>query len=709
MQTRMGIFIGLFSLTFIHGAFSTPWNNPHSENAAANIRYGAFVSSPKTLDPARAYNADETLFIAQIYEPILQYAYLIRPFTLVPLTATQLPVATYYDAKNHLIASQEPKKIAYTVYDIQIQPHIFYAPHPAFVKNASGYIYHHLSEQQLKSLHTLQDFQKTATRELVAQDYVYEIKRLASPRVNSPIFGLMCEHIIGMRNYSNTLSALPKSTFLDLRQFPLEGAKVISRYHYQIKISGFYPQFSYWLAMPFFAPIPWEADAFYSQPGLEKKNISFNWYPVGTGPYQLTVNNPNSKMVLTKNPNFHAEYYPQGKGEVDAGKRLPFIDQFVFDLDKESIPRWNKFLQGYYDKSTISNDSFDQAITLNHAGKPILTKLLIDKDIQLQTSVSPSIFYMGFNMLDETVGGYSAKNRALRQAIGIAINNEEYLEIFMNGRGQIAQGIIPPGIFGYEKGEVGLDHAIYDWKNGQAQRKSINVAKALLIQAGYPNGINPRTHQPLELNYDAVSSGNPNDQAYFSWLQKQFSKLGIQLNIRQSEFNRFQDKVRTGNVQIFSWGWQADYPDPENFLFLLYGKNSRVKYNGENATNYDNPIANQLYEAIRNLPNGTERQALIHQFVQLVQTDSPWICAYFPVDFILSQSWNSLRKPHGMANNLLKYEKINPSLRAKKIALWNKPIIWPVIVLFSGVFLLLLPLCIIYWKKDHEPTIKRKK
>ena len=87
-------------------------------------------------------------------------------------------------------------------------------------------------------------------------------------------------------------------------------SQVIDRYHYQIKIHGFYPQFKYWLAMPFFAPIPWEAIHFYSQQGMAEHNITLDWYPVGTGPYLLTENNPNRQMVLTRNPNFHGELYP---------------------------------------------------------------------------------------------------------------------------------------------------------------------------------------------------------------------------------------------------------------------------------------------------------------------------------------------------------------------------------------------------------------
>ena len=126
----------------------------------------------------------------------------------------------------------------------------------------------------------------------------------------------------------------------------------------------------------------------------------------------------------------------------------------------------------------------------------------------------------------------------------------------------------------------------------------------MLAQAGYPGGIDPKTNLPLLLHYDVATSSSPDDKARFHWLRKQFAKIGIALDIRSTLYNRFREKVRTGKAQIFSWGWMADYPDPENFLFLLYGPNGKVKNGGENAANYSNETVDELYEQIKNLPNG---------------------------------------------------------------------------------------------------------
>lgn len=713
-------FLFFLVVIILTGCNKDPWNDPYpKKEAVANIRYTSFSSLPKTLDPAKSYSADENVFVAQIYEPPLQYHYLKRPYTLMPSTAVSLPKVIYLDSSGKILpANTADNAIAFTIYEITIKPGIYYQPHPAFAKNNQGqYFYHHLHPSFAERIDKLSDFKYTGTRELTAEDYVYEIKRLASPLVNSPIFGFMEKHIVGLSDYSKMLTQQLKGKkgFLDLRLYSLPGAMVVDRYTYRILLKGKYPQFNYWLAMPFFAPIPWEADLFYSQPGMSDNNITFDWYPVGTGPYQLIENNPNRRMVLAKNPNFHLEYYPQ-EGEpsdvsagylASAGKRLPFINKVVFSLEKEYMPRWNKFLQGYYDVATISSDSFDQAVQADINGQLILTPELQKKRIRLQSSVSPSVFYLGFNMLDPVVGGYTEKARKLRRAISIAIDYQEYINIFLNGRGIVAQGPIPPGIFGYRGGREGIDPYVFDWVDDEVKRKPISVARKLMREAGYPNGIDKKTGNPLILNYDVPFSGSPEQKSLLEWLRKQFAKLGIQLNIRGTEYNRFQERMRLGQEQLFSWGWNADYPDPENFLFLLYGPNGKVHYGGENAGNYYNKDYDKLFEVMRNLTNGDDRQKIIDQMLTILHKDGPWVWGVIPKEFVLSQQWNSPSKPNDIVTNALKYQHLNPVLRAKLRQQWNIPVLWPLGIIFLLFALISLPVVIRYWRKERVDTIKK--
>ncbi len=688
-------------------------NNPYSVAAVENqaVLYSSFSERPKHLDPAKSYSSNEYVFIGQIYEPPFQYHYLKRPYELEPLTAAQMPEVIYLDSDGNVLAKDAPaENIAYSDYIIDIKPGIKYQPHAALAKDAQGeYLHHQLTQAELSEITLLSDFTQTGTRELVAADYVHEIKRLVHPQISSPIGELMKQYIAGLGDYALVIKDKPRTA---LKDHEISGVEVVDKYRYKIRIKGKYPQFIYWLAMPFFAPMPWEADAFYSQQGLIDKNITLDWQPLGTGAFMLEENNPNLRMVMLKNPNYHAAFYPQ-EGESgdqeqgllhDAGKRLPFIDKAVYRLEKETIPYWNKFLQGYYDASGIASDSFDQAVQFTGDGELGLTISMQEKGIQLQTAVTSSIFYMGFNMLDSIVGGDSERARKLRLAISIAIDYEEYISIFMNGRGVTAQDVIPPAIFGFNAGEQGINPYVYDWVGGQAQRKPLQAAKQLMAAAGYAEGVDKETGSALILYLDTAASG-PDDRARLNWYRKQFAKLGIQLVIRATDYNRFQQKMLNGNAQIFMWGWNADYPDPENFFFLLYGANSKALHGGENAVNYQNSDFDRLFKQMSNMENSPQRLAIVREMQEIIRHDAPWVYGFHPKSFSLFHNWYHNLKPNLMANNKLKYQRIEPRLREESRQQWNQPVLWPVIGIIVFLVLLILPAIRSFQRRARE-TIK---
>lgn len=698
-----------------------PWNNPYSlAERDANVFYSSFSERPKHLDPVRSYSANEYAFIGQIYEPLLQYHFLKRPYALVPLTVEEVPQAILLDENNVVLPATAPaEQVAYSEYEVRIKKGIEFQPHPAFARAADGsFLYHTLTLEQIAGLNTLGDFQHSASRELTAQDYVYQIKRLAFPRLHSPIAGVMSEYIVGFAALAESLDQAEEELkaqsgeakpFLDLRRFSLAGVTVLDKYRFRIRLKGKYPQFVYWMAMPFFAPMPWEADRFYAQPGMAARNISLDWYPVGTGPFMLTENNPNLRMVLQRNPHFHGETYPLD-GEVgdaeagllrDAGKPLPFIDRAVYSLERENIPYWNKFLQGYYDTSGVSSDSFDQAVRFNDQGDAGLTESMRAKGIKLLTAVQSSVFYLGFNMADPVIGGDSESARLLRRAISIAVDFEEYVSIFLNGRGMVAQSPVAPGIFGHREGLEGANPYVYDSDNGRMRRKSIDEAKALLAQAGYPNGVEKDSGKPLVLYYDTVASG-PDDKARLNWMRKQIAKLGVQLVIRSTDYNRFQDKMRKGTAQMFMWGWNADYPDPENFLFLLYGPNSKIGGEGENASNYRNPEYDALFEKMKNMDNTPQRQAIIDRMLDILRHDAPWAWGFHPQAFSLTHVWYHNVKPNLMANNTLKYKRIDPRLRERLRAEWNPPVLWPVGLVLGILLISALPAWLMYRRRERS-------
>jgi ABC-type transport system substrate-binding protein len=681
----------LILLLFVGGCGDV-WNDPYpAGERGKNIFYTSFINRPKHLDPVQSYTSDEADFTMQVYEPPLQYHYLKRPYELVPLTALEVPQPRVIDGGK------------FTVYEIRIRPGIRYQPHPGFVEAN-----HRLEPGRIGSMKSPYEL-PLGTRELVADDYIYQIKRLAHPRLHSPILGLMSEYIVGLRDYAQQLGKLDrKDGWLDLRHYPLEGIEKTGTHSFRVTLNGSYPQFIYWLAMPFFAPMPWEAERFFEQPGMAERNLTLDWWPVGTGPYMLTENNPNARMVLERNPNFRGEPYPSegepGDAEAgllrDAGGTLPFIDRVVFSREKESIPYWNKFMQGYYDVSAIGSDQFDQAVRVSIEGDAGVTPEMEQKGIRLSTSVETSTFYTGFNWMDKVVGGSSERARKLRQAISIAFDIEEQITIFSNGRGIAAQGPIAPGIFGYREGREGMNPVVYEWRDGKPVRKSLEGARRLLAEAGYPNGRDAQTGQPLVLYFDTVARG-AGDKAVFDWYRQQFDKLAIQLEIRTTDWNRFQDKIRKGDTQTFRLGWNADYPDPENFLFLLHGPQSRARTQGENAANYVNPEYDALFGKVKSMPNSPERQRLIDRMVDIARVDAPWIWGVHPKSYSLRHAWVGNDKPNSMARNSMKYLKIDPARRAEMRAQWNRPVLGPLALILLVLAASAIPALASYRKRER--------
>ena len=701
-------FWAISCLSFLTGC-NKVLNNPYDDLKSDKVTlYSSFAERPKHLDPVSSYSENEARFTAQIYEPLVQYHYTKRPYQLSPLTSLRLPEELFYDSEHNLLPkTANSERVAYTTYEIEIKKNIFYQPHPCFAKRKDGrYFYHNVNAFDPIEVNELSDFSRTGTRELVASDYVYQIKRLVHPKLHSPIAGLMKKYIVGLSEFSEKLNEMQrKGIKIDLRKVDFLGAETNSRYKFRIRINGKYPQFKYWLAMSFFAPVPWEAEVFYGLPGLNEKNISLDWYPVGTGPYMLTENNPNRRMVLERNPEYPDEKFEQDsltefkkRGEQS---QLKIIERALYTLEKEAIPEWTKFMQGYYDTSGILSDSFDQVIKITSRGDSQLTDDMKKKNINLIKAVKTSIAYMGFNMMDPVVGGYDDRAKYLRRAISIAIDFEEYLSIFANGRGVVAQGPIPPGIFGYRGGENNINDRVYEERLGKKRRKSIKEANRLMSLAGYEGGWDKSKGAPLTLFYDTVGGG-ASRKAMLNWYRKQFEKIGIQLVVRSTDYNRFQEKIRKGTAQIFSWGWNADYPDPENFLFLLYGPNAKSISQGENASNYQNKEYDELFRLMRVQKNSADRQRIIDEMVEILREDAPWIWGFHPTSYILHHDWLEGVMPNLMARNTLKYRRINNELRSQSRENWNNPSVWPLVVIFFAFISLLGLTAWIYRKRQLE-------
>lgn len=721
---------GLFFLFLL--ALGACNNSPHPAGAEGeNTLFTAFDErSPRYLDPTSSYSAPEAAYAFHIYEPLYSYHYLKRPYQLTPRAAAAVVRPYYLDAQGLRLADDAaPGLIAQSVYEIPLRPGLRYAPHPAFARDAKGQLlYHALTPEQIAAKRSPWDFAERGSRELVAEDFVFALKRHASPRLEAPLFALFSEHVLGLKEYGELLRVenaklmaslpenLPDKPFLDLRRWPLSGAEAVNKHLLRIRIKGKYPQWQYWMAMTFLAPVPWEVDAFYAQTGMNEAGLGWNQWPVGTGPFMMTEYVQDRRHVMSRNPNYREDLYPCEGAEADraqglledCGKRLPFVDKIVANLVKEGGPRKELFKQGYLDMPEIDRTDWGVEFLVDKSDSAEVARQFDERGYKFPIDVDISSWYIGFNWLDPVVGRgdtpeQQKRNRKLRQALSIAIDWEEgYGQIFRNKGGVAAHGPVPPGVFGSREGQAGQFNPLtHEWVGGKLQRRSIEQARALMVEAGYPEGRDAKTGKPLVLNYDYQRAMRPELKAETDWMVRQFAKLGVQLEVRATDFNQFQEKVLKGKHQVFWWGWFADYPDAENFLFLLYGPNAKSKFDGENAANYENPAYDDLYRRLQTLDDGPEKQRVIDQMVNIVREDAPWSWGFWPYVGMAYQPWVYNGKPSIVVRDVLRYARIDAKQRSRKISEWNHPIWWPLLLLALGSGL-------IVWRTRHAFALREQ-
>ena len=712
----------VFPLGFVlvvAGCSNSPYPGVNGEHET--VMYTSFRDPPKDLDPQRAYTVADNTFLSLCYEGLLTFDYLSRPLTLIPELALSVPdPAVVLDEKGNESGVR---------YVFDLQPGVHYIDDPCF-PGGKG-------------------------RLMTALDFEFAFKRLADPETSCPVVASF-RHIRGFLPYRERLEALreemidaavasgtpEKEVRLSLvelydRAGTLAGVTPLDNHRLEIILDRPYPQILYWLAMRFCSAIPWEAVEYYNgqfgvADGVEP--MEFQMRPVGTGPYMFEWSeyNREAKIVLVRNDGWWGFLYPDRKAETtifplepgepsdvergiwtpeDAGRQLGQVHRLEWYLEKETLSRFNKFLQGYYDASGIPLESFNQVI--EDEG---LTPEMEAKGIQLVKDYGLDVFYLGFNMQDDVIGAplkfkdpaleknrieELGRRRKLRQAMSLAIDTREYLRIFANNLGVPAQSPLPPGLFGYDE-EYRNPYRQYD--------PGLEKAKELLRDAGYENGINPLTGEPLKLTYDAGST-DTRARAVYNFYIDSWKKLGIDVELAATSYNKFQEKMYSGNFQLFSWGWIADYPDPENFMFLLYGPNSG-RHDGHNPNHawYENETYDFYFGKMETLPDdgvanwmetdeetgqtreiSMTRHELIRKLISIVEWDCPWIPNMHSEGYVLYHAWLRHAKPHPISGSRAKYLVIDKDSRAKQRVSWNQPVRWPAYVVVAILVLFLLP------------------
>lgn len=584
-------------------------NDPYPPAEGKKVVYGTVREDPHGLDPVQAGDTLSGGIIAQIYDSLYEYHYLKRPYELKPCLAESLPQVS-------------DDGLTYT---IKIKKGVYFQDDPCFTKTGGR------------------------GREVTAEDFVYAIKRLADHANKPRGWWLLAGKVIGLDEFHE--ESVPRAAAdedMDYGQ-PIEGLKALDRYTLHIRLKERFPQLKYALEMSYTAAVAREAVEYYDK--------EFVNHPVGTGPFRLKEWRKRWKLVLERNPTYRDEFYPDegepGDAEAGlldaAGSKLPLVDEVHYTIIGEAQPSWIYFKQGYRGGSGISKDHFAEAITLNKE----LTDEFKRKGVRLTKFPEMVVYYVAFNMTDSVVG----TNRELRQAMSFAYDTDWRIEHFDNGRSISAQGPVPPGMFGYDP----------DFRNPYKQF-DLDRARRKLAEAGYPGGIGPDGHR-LKVTYDIGRPG-PAARQFALAFANDMEKLGIDVDVVTNTWAEFLRKTHEGRLQVFSVGWILDYPDPENFLQLLYGPN---KAPGPNASAYDNPEFNRLFEQMKAMEDTPQRLQIIRKMVDIVVEDAVWIPSTHSVSYILRHRWVKNSKPHAMTGGYLKYSDVDVELRERLRRQWNRP------------------------------------
>lgn len=473
------------------------------------------------MDPAKIMDVPSVQAVSKIYEGLLEYSYLERPYRVVPLLAEALPVVSSNGLE----------------YTFRIRRGIYFQDDPCF-KATGG-----------------------KGRELTAEDFVYSIKRVADPKVASKGYWAFRDRIAGLDEFREKMG----SGVADY-SCPVEGLSAPDRYTFRLRLTQPFPAMLWILTMNYAYAVPREAVEYYGD--------EFVNHPVGTGPYVLRAYVHNYRIEFERNPKWavtgRVERYPErgGAGDAeasllaDAGKPIPFIDRIVQHVIGDASTQWLMFLADQMEMSAISRDNWDAVIVQQNelADDLVRRGIVMDKSPSLDTS------YIGFNMEDPVVG----PNRALRQAMLCAFDREKWVQ-FQNGRVVPADGPVPPMM---RHGNPGGTLFPFD----------LARARELMKEAGYPAGLDPKTGRRLELTLE-LGSGGSDTRESAEVLASFMEKIGIVVNPSFNNWPAFLKKLEQRQAQMFTLSWLADYPDPENFLQLFYGQNVSPGANHSNYRN----------------------------------------------------------------------------------------------------------------------------
>jgi ABC-type transport system substrate-binding protein len=563
-----------------------------------------FLIAETNFDPAFTSDLYSNTVIEEILESPLTYDFLARPAKLKPLTLEAMPEIA--DGGR--------------TYTLHVKPGIYFADDPAFGGKK---------------------------RELVADDYAFAMKRLMDPKVSSPNLWLIEGRVAGIKE---AIEKAKKAGHFDY-DAKLPGLEVLDRYTLRVHLAKPDYNFNYILAMCTMGAQAREV--------VQKYGDEIGAHPVGTGPYRLAEWKRSSKIVLVKNENFREMYYdgePPADDEIsqqllreNKGKRMPMVDRVEIYVIEEPQPRWLAFLNKELDWINVPAEFLNMVVP---EGKE--AAWAVKRGIRYEPDVEADLTYIYWNMKDPIVGGYTADKVALRRAIGLAYDNDEEIKLLRKGSAFEARTPVPPGVVGYEP----------DFNVGKTYDPA--KSKALLDMFGYvdrnadgwrdmPDG------SPLLIHYYATPSAD--DRQYAQLFQKNLEAVGLRVEVRFAKWPDLRKESKLQKLQNWALGWNADYPDGENFYQLLYGPNCGSSNDGC----FQLPEFDAAYAKAATLPPGPERQKLYDEMARLVAAYAPWKLHAYRKRNQLVQPWVLGWRKHPFLHDAYQYADIDLAVRAKDL------------------------------------------
>jgi ABC-type transport system substrate-binding protein len=567
------------------------------------LRY-SFLIAETGFDPAQVNDLYSRIVLSHMFEAPYKYDYLARPFKVKPNTADGMPQVSD----------------DFKTWTVHIKPGIYFADDPAF---------------------------KGRKRELVAQDYVYTMKRFYDPAMKSPAYsGMNEEGILGLDELR--LDAIEGRKPFDYDR-PVEGVRALDRYTLQFKLKEPRPRFLYTLTdNSIYGAVAREVIEAYPGRTME--------HPVGTGPFRLAEWRRSSRMVLERSPNYRGPSYDAEPNPDDAegqallqrfkGRRLPMVDRVEISIVEESQPRWLAFLNSEFDMVTVPAEFCNMAVP-NGKLAPNLAK----RGIRFHRLLNADRVLFYFNMEDPVVGGYTPEKVALRRAIGLAVDVEREITQVRRGQAIPAQSIVAPNTYGYDS-HFKSENSDFD----------VARAKALLDTYGYVdrNGDGWREKpdgSPLVVEY--ASQPSQLDRQFDELWKRSMDAIGIRVAINTAKWPEQLKKARAGQLMVWQLGYTAANPDVQEAFQTLYGPAA----GGQNLARFKLPAFDRLYERMQKLPDGPERLETIAEANRLLLAYAPDKYTVHRIVPDLTQPWliGFRRPPFG--NQWWQYVDVDMSKR----------------------------------------------